>query len=149
MRRVLVPTTYFVLAVAAVALLVLNIFAWNGGLIDEEPQPAPEAVHEPTSTPTRTSAPAPDPRERPAPHNLPGVTSLTISANRGDCWVEVRAGSPSGALLYAGTLVSGKTLRFNREKLWLRLGAASNVDVVVNGRPSIVPPGTVELLLPA
>lgn len=74
--------------------------------------------------------------------------ALTITATRGDCWVEVRAGSATGEAHYAGTLASGSSLRFNRPKLWLRLGAASNVDVVVNGEPSTVPPGTVELTLP-
>jgi uncharacterized protein DUF4115 len=74
--------------------------------------------------------------------------ALTITATRGDCWVEVRAGSATGEALYAGTLTSGRSLRFNRPKLWMRLGAASNVDVVVNGEQSTVPPGTVELTLP-
>jgi hypothetical protein len=32
--------------------------------------------------------------------------------------------------------------------VWLRLGAASNVDIEINGRPSTIPPGTVDLVLP-
>ena len=149
MRRALVPSVYVALIVAAIGLLILNALAWTGAL-----------VHEPG--PTRTTAtealppqpPAPDAQSQPVSRReprhprLPDGTSLTVSATRGDCWVEVRAESATGRALYAGTLASGKTIRFNREKLWLRLGEASNVDVVVNGRPSAVPPGTVELVLP-
>jgi Domain of unknown function (DUF4115) len=145
-----------VLVLLMLALLVLNVLAFSGALVDEE-----------TATPTVPAQPAPPPAEsdlarppdrrrdeqlarrrpeRPRPR-LTGPT-LILSATRGDCWVEVRAGSATGQALYAGTLTTGRSLRFNRPKLWLRLGAASNVDIVVNGRPSSVPPGTVELTVP-
>jgi hypothetical protein len=141
-------------AALALGLLVLNLLVWTGGIVTEpssEPAPAKRAPAEPTGQP-----PAPRPareqqpiaREKPTrPKATPG-TALTISATRGDCWVEVRAGSSSGQILYAGTLATGSTIKFHREKIWLRLGAASNVDVVVNGRQSTVPPGTIELSLP-
>jgi hypothetical protein len=35
-----------------------------------------------------------------------------------------------------------------RQECGLRLGAASNVDIEVNGRPAAIPHGTVELVLP-
>ena len=141
------------LVVLVLALLVLNVLAFSGALVDEE-----------TATPTVPAQPAPPPAEtdlaRPSdsgrheqiarrrPKPAPAGPTLILSAARGDCWVEVRAGSASGEALYAGTLATGRSLRFNRPKLWLRLGAASNVDIVVNGRPSSVPPGTVELTVP-
>ena len=149
-----------VLVTLVLALLALNVAAWTGGLVEEESTPQQDSVP--------TTAPPPDepalarrpeqPRTEPIARNRPlkraerarrdtGV-SLVLTASRGDCWVEVRAGSSAGDTLYAGTLASGSSLRFNRPRIWLRLGAASNVDVQVNGRPSTVPHGTVELLLP-
>jgi hypothetical protein len=152
MRRVVVPSAYVVLVGAAVALLGVNVFAWSGGLAeDPAPAPAPNPEQQPPAKPAPLPAPEPEAITRPRTTRPKGPVgaSLTISATRGDCWVEVRAESSSGDVLYAGTLATGKTLRFNREKLWLRLGAAANVDITVNGRPSTVPPGTVELVLPA
>jgi hypothetical protein len=149
MRRALVATAYVVLGVAALGLLVLNVLAWTGSLPeDAAPEPSPAPQRAPASEP---APPGPQTISRPPPAapKRPAAPTLTISATRGDCWVEVRAGSSSGEILYAGTLASGSSLRFKRDKVWLRLGAASNVDVHVNGRPSTVPPGTVELLLPA
>lgn len=136
------------LVVLVLALLVLNVLAFSGALVDEE-----------TATPQNRAPaqPAPPPAESDLARRRPERTrttpgpsgpTLILSATRGDCWVEVRAGSAAGEALYAGTLATGRTLRFNRPKLWLRLGAASNVDIVVNGRQSSVPPGTVELTVP-
>jgi hypothetical protein len=139
-------------AALAVGFLLLNVLAWTGAIVGEpvteqkpEPaleQPAAPAVEEPPPADPEPVARSP---EQPKP---PPATTLAITATRGDCWVEVRVGSSSGEILYAGTLASGGTIKFHREKLWLRLGAASNVDLVVNGRPSEVPPGTVELSVP-
>jgi Domain of unknown function (DUF4115) len=150
------------LALVVLALLALNVLAWSGGLVHEDSEStqktAPAETTPPPAKPTReTRPPATEPaaepvaRERPPkPARRPRTAGLTLSvtATRGDCWVEVRAGSATGEVLYAGTLANGSSLKFARPKLWLRLGAASNVDVVVNGEPSTVPPGTVELTLP-
>ena len=148
MPRVFVGAMYVVLGGAALGLLVFNVLVWSGNLSDDAaPQPPPAtqpAAERPPPAPQTVSRPPPAPPPKPAP-----APTLTISATRGDCWVEARAESSSGEVLYAGTLATGRSIRFNRERVWLRLGAASNVDVLVNGRPSTVPPGTVELLLPA
>jgi hypothetical protein len=146
------------LATLALALLVLNVLAWSGHLVEEEAVvPRESAPAETTPPPEPALArPAPIPKAQAISRSKPERratpkrtrTSLILAATRGDCWVEVRAGSATGEALYAGTLSSGSSLRFNRPRLWLRLGAASNVDIVVNGRPSSVPPGTVELVLP-
>jgi hypothetical protein len=63
-----------------------------------------------------------------------GVASLWVKASAGDSWLEVRAGSERGPVLYAGTLGRGQTVSFRRPRLWVRLGAASNVDVMADGR---------------
>jgi hypothetical protein len=140
------------LVLLALALLVLNVLAFSGALVDEEtatpsaPQPPPAETD--LAQPPERTRDEPIARRRPERPRAPIGPTLILSATRGDCWVEVRAGSATGQALYAGTLTTGRSLRFNRPKLWLRLGAASNVDIVVNGRPSSVPPGTVELTVP-
>jgi len=139
------------------AMILLNGLAWTGALVDEDAavpeqtvpvEPAPTA--DGTSAPAKAQPPAPQPiaQSRQARKPVQRGTTLLLTATRGDCWVEVRAGTATGATLYAGTLAAGRSLRFSRPKIWLRLGAASNVDITVNGRPSTVPPGTVELTVP-
>jgi uncharacterized protein DUF4115 len=143
------------LVVLVLALLVLNVLAFSGALVDEET--ATPTVPQPPAPPAESDLARPPDQRRHGqiarrrtgrPKATPTGPTLILSATRGDCWVEVRAGSAAGDALYAGTLTTGRSLRFNRPKLWLRLGAASNVDIVVNGRPSSVPPGTVELTVP-
>ena len=145
------------LGLLVVAFIALNALAWSGALVDEDaarPQRSPVAPPDSGVDDFVTEPPAP---KQPSPlvsSEKPGSgakrarATLILAATRGDCWVEVRAGSATGQPLYAGTLLSGKTLRFSRPRLWLRLGAASNVDIMVNGRPSAVPSGTVELTVP-
>jgi hypothetical protein len=134
-----------------VALFTLNVLAWSGGWIDEEPAPPQGQVRMPAPMPEAADEPSNEPISRETPERprkpVTGI-ELVLTAARGECWVEARAGSPTGKTLYAGMLASGKSLRFSRPKIWLRLGAASNVDIEVNGRPSTVPSGTVELVLP-
>lgn len=155
------------LALLVFVLFALNALAWTGGLV-EEPEPAKQTGPLPAQAATKPEAEAqPIARKRPAkPKPKKRVTAkeatakpvaeksraratLAVTATRGDCWVEVRTGSPEGQSLYSGILALGNTVRFDGPQLWLRLGAASHVDVVVNGRPSAVPPGTVELSVPA
>jgi hypothetical protein len=143
---------FAVAALIAFGLLVLNVLAWSGVIVDgpssapagnaaATPPPAEPIAEPPLLAPTTPVS------KRPQPPASPPI--LSITATRGDCWVEVRAGSSTGSILYAATLAGGSTVRFHRDKVWLRLGAASNVDITVNGRPSEIPPGTVELLVPA
>jgi Domain of unknown function (DUF4115) len=138
-------------------MILLNGLAWSGALVDEdgatpvqtvpaEPVVAPQSA--PAAENPRPRAARPIARRKPVRKPAPKGPTLVLTATRGDCWVEVRAGTATGATLFAGTLSTGRSLRFSRPKIWLRLGAASNVDIVVNGRPSSVPPGTVELTVP-
>jgi hypothetical protein len=145
------------LVTLVLALIALNVMAWVGGIVDEEappertPTPASIAPTDVPADPPRNEN-EPIARKRPAKPptrpSQPSTISLVLTANRGDCWVEVRAGSATGAILFSGTLANGRSLRFSRPKVWLRLGAASNVDIEINGRPSTIPPGTVDLVLP-
>lgn len=146
-----------VLVLLVLALLALNVLAFSGAFVEEETATLRETVTAPTplsrdadlARPSDESGAEQIARRRPDRAKPPATgPTLILSATRGDCWVEARAGSATGEALYAGTLTTGRSLRFQRPRLWLRLGAASNVDIVVNGRPLSVPPGTVELTVP-
>lgn len=75
------------------------------------------------------------------------LVTVVVTANRGDCWVAARVGSASGRVLEERILRQGESVRLRAARIWLSLGASSNVDVVVDEQPREVPAGTVELLL--
>jgi cytoskeletal protein RodZ len=72
----------------------------------------------------------------------------TISAARGDCWVDVRAGGPSGALLFEGTLLRGSTKRFAlTHSVWVRMGNPNALDVRVAGKTISLPTAPSNIVL--
>jgi cytoskeleton protein RodZ len=73
---------------------------------------------------------------------------LVIEAQRGDSWLTVRVSSIHGRVLYTGNLAKGRTLRLAGKRLWVRVGAATNVDLSVNGsRPDVDLYGTFDALV--
>jgi hypothetical protein len=65
---------------------------------------------------------------------------LVAVASRGNCWLEVHRGSEAGPLLYEGTLLQGRsTAAFTGRRLWINVGAPSNVVIKVNGKRRPVP----------
>lgn len=86
----------------------------------------------------------------PAARTKASAAHLVVTAARGDCWLEVRAGSARGKLLFAGTLEQGRSLRFVRGRLWLAFGAGGNLDVTLNGeRVESFPTGTATAVVTA
>lgn len=86
----------------------------------------------------------------PPPHRKPAVVrprGITIRATRGDCWLDARAISPTGRILYYGLLRRGRTLSLRGPRVWVRFGFAPNVVVRVNGRPRPVSKSTTSLVL--
>jgi hypothetical protein len=71
----------------------------------------------------------------------PDVVSLLVRA-RTDTWLEIRSGSPTGSLLYSGTLSATSTRTFRARALWARFGAAGNLLVRLDGKPINLPSGT-------
>lgn len=144
MRRALRAGSHLLfvaLALGCAGLVVLNVMAWRGTLVDEA---EPELV----SSQATVAAPAladPPPDRAVA---RPAAVSLDIRATKGPCWLVVREGGPSGRLRYEGTLARGRALHFEDDRrMWLRLGAAANVRVEVDGTVvKNVPGGTVDLV---
>ena len=69
-------------------------------------------------------------------------TRLTVRAVSGGSWMEVRAGSSAGRLLYSGTLERGQRKAFEGTRLQLALAEPQNVAVRLNGNRVDLPVGT-------
>jgi hypothetical protein len=69
---------------------------------------------------------------------------LTITAERGSCWLKVRRGDTT---VFYGTLVKGRTLRFRlATELWMRIGAPDNLLATINGRRVSLPGDTANVI---
>lgn len=139
-----------VLVLAVLVAAVLNVLVWQGHFVDDEGSAAPAR---PTATREQPPPVPPPPpaitRTTPvAPPATPAVSTIVLSASRGDCWVLARNGSSTGPVLYEGLLQQGTSTRLKAKRLWLSLGAAANVDVVIDGKPEELPGGTVEVVVP-
>lgn len=148
------------LAAGAFGLFVLVL----GGIVPIESESGSAPVAElaaPPAEPERDATTAP-PAERPdtgrrssdtvstvsAPREAaPRLVTVVVTATRGDCWLSARAGSESGRVLDERVLLQGESVRLRAPRVWLSLGAASNVDVLVDQEPREVPAGTVAVVL--
>jgi len=72
------------------------------------------------------------------PKSTPRST-FVFTAARGDSWFQVRSGSFGGRVLYEGKLMRGETVRLRSRRLWIRFGAASHLDLTIDGRPVQLP----------
>jgi helix-turn-helix protein/uncharacterized protein DUF4115 len=132
-----VESNFVVVALAGiVAVTILVVVAWRVGSGDTTnpgsfigTQPIGEA-------PATTAETTPPPTPPPAPGSAEArLAKLVLTAARGDCWVQVRTGSANGRLIYEGTVQQGQAQRFARwSRLWLELGAPSNLNAQLNGR---------------
>jgi hypothetical protein len=129
----------------------------RGGAAVEQADPGPNASFPSPSRagvgPTTGVSPVGQASEAPAGAAAPEASArppvrLVLAAAEGGSWVEAHSGSPAGPLLYRGTLTSGEELPLSGRRLWLRLGAASNLTFTLNGRrtgPNLQ--GTVDVLV--
>src|SRR5215204_1705051 len=141
-----------ILAIAAlVALIVLEM---TTDRLKRHPAPAAvppmmtataatETAVSPSTATTGETSPRPEGARAPAT----GVR-LTLRATA-DTWVDVRAGSLDGDVLYAGILPEGTVKRFRGTRIWVRFGAASNLTARLNGMPLHLPSGTYSALVGA
>lgn len=72
-----------------------------------------------------------------------GRAKLTVRAQAGSSWMEVRMRSGTGKLLYSGTLERGQAKTFTGRRLQLALARPRNVSVRVNGEQVDLPHGKV------
>lgn len=116
------------LALTAIVLVTaLVIAAWKFGGAGSE---TVKGLQTGAATPPARQA---GPKTIAAPSSKPGRATLVVSAIKGASWMEVRAASATGRLLYGGTLERGQKQRFVRAKIYVAFGNPENVSVQVNG----------------
>jgi hypothetical protein len=96
-----------------------------------------------TTAPTTTSPTTTSPTTTPAvtTTGTGSQTRLAVTA-RADTWVSIRRDTPTGAVLFEGTLAAGDSRSFSGAKFAVRFGAAANVQAKLDGRPLSLPGGT-------
>jgi hypothetical protein len=87
-----------------------------------------------TTTPIKTTTP-------------PALATVIVTAARGDCWISARLGSETGKVLDERILAQGESVTLRGARVWLSIGAASNVDITVNGQDRELQSGTVAVVL--
>jgi hypothetical protein len=100
------------------------------------PAPATTATTT-TTTPTTTTTSA----------TTPTLATVIVTATRGDCWISARLGSESGRVLEERLLAQGESVTLRGAQVWMSIGAASNVDITVNGEAREIQSGTVAVVL--
>jgi cytoskeleton protein RodZ len=131
-----VESNFVVVTLAGIlAITILVVVAWrfSSGESREEPLVPSGLRGDTASTPTvaqetETAPAAPETKNA-------RLARLVVSAARGDCWIRVKTRSATGRLLYEGTLEQGQAKRFTRQRLWIEVGAPTNLNVRLNGRP--------------
>jgi len=132
-----------ILAVLAAAAFALT--AWRSGWTEtgshvNRPVAPSVSTAASTTTPAATTTTAPavtssvTTTEAAASAGPPKKPRIVVSATRGATWLTARAGSASGKVLFEGYLAQGRSLRYQLKRVWLRLGAAADVDVSVDGK---------------
>ncbi len=141
-----------VVIVAVVCLVVLAaIYALgmlNGGDGNDEPTTKPGALGIGSPSPSATKTPKPTASATAVPAWQKNL--VEVSADDGDCWMEVRRNNGTGVVLFSGTLKQGDKKKFKGKDVWISLGAPANVTLKAAGKrvklKSDVGPWTVEVI---
>lgn len=122
------------IALAIVVVAAVAIAAWR---LESSPGASPTASS--TSHHTKTGGGTTTHEKTHKRRHVALPTRAVLVAARGDCWLEVRKGGASGALVYEQTLQQGQSLplRLTSGPLWIDVGDPPNLDVRLGGR--IVP----------
>jgi Domain of unknown function (DUF4115) len=74
-------------------------------------------------------------RPKAKPVQAPQSMRVVLTAARGDCWVQIRKGGPTGSVVFAGVVVEGKSIQVVGRHFWARFGSLGNLDLTIDGRP--------------
>jgi cytoskeletal protein RodZ len=127
-------------AIGAIVAIVAAVAAWQlSGSSGNKPRSAtggsPGATTHPATTPGTTTAPQKQ-THKPAHKTAPPVqpSHAVLTAARGRVWLQIRAGGPTGAVVYEGVLAQGQSLPLTLSpRVWMRVGAPWALDVRVGG----------------
>jgi cytoskeleton protein RodZ len=126
----------------AIVLLVVVAGVVGGAVwssVSAPPKVAPiQAPASAVAAPKQPRAALSLPHAKPVRH-----PALVIRATTGRCWLLVRRGGSTGAVLFEGTLEPGQSMRFI-PRVWVRLGAPGNVSIhrgprTIGGLPASSP----------
>jgi cytoskeleton protein RodZ len=111
-----------------VAVTALFILAWKFGGSNNNPKLQNAGTIQGKKNHRRSAAPV--------------SAHLVLKAVSGGCRLEVHRNSPSGKLLYAGTLEPGKqAVSLWGKRMWVVAGAPRNIEVSLNGKVRPFPEG--------
>jgi hypothetical protein len=149
-RRIVVGASA-VIALAVIAGVALAVSGGHG----RRPEPprtgsaafAPSTVRPKLSSPTTTlslpAAPAPlTPTSTgisQATYTVGAPTVVISLSATNTCWVELRASSASGAVLYQGVMTAGMARSFAAPGLWVRIGYPEGVNLEIDGSAVSLP----------
>jgi hypothetical protein len=139
-----VEPTVFRVAVVGWAAVAATFLLFHNRVLDTGAKTSSTTVTNsvaPRTVDTHAAKLQPPPRH-PAP-----LGRLSVWAARGDSWVVVRRTSATGLVVFEGLLRQGRTLKADGKTFWLRLAAAGNLNVLVNGRRVRGLSGTVDVVL--
>jgi hypothetical protein len=154
-RRIgrLEPVAFWLALGVAVALLLVLVGVITGAIPVDDPSSGETVAAVPTTAPApvRETTPAAETTPVAQPAAQPGAETaddvVQVRAVGGDCWLEAREGSSTGPVLFIGLLARGTTKKLNAKRVWLRLGAGENVEIVAGGKRAEVPAGTSDIVL--
>lgn len=143
-----------IVAIGAIVAAVAAVAAWQlSGSSGTQPRPAASGRTGGETTPA--TKPATTPASTPARKHKGTPAAKTshavLTAARGRVWLQVRAGGPTGAVVYEGVLDQGRSLPLTLSpSVWMRVGAPWALDVRVGGRlVSGLPPKVGNVVLSA
>jgi len=121
------------LAVGALVAIVAGVAAWQLNRSSGTSAPRTQGPGPTTATTGRRPTHR---RKHHRPHVVALPTRALLVASRGTCWLEVRAGGPTGALLYENTLQQGQSLTVSlaHGPVWIRIGDPPNLDIRMGGK---------------
>jgi cytoskeletal protein RodZ len=121
-------------ALGALLAVVGAVAAWQLNGSSRSSAPGNQTTTQQATTGSTTTTKKHHSPPPPPPVALP--SSAVLVASRGSCWLEVRQGDATGALIYENTLQQGQKLpvKLTKGPVWIRIGLPSNLDIRLGGK---------------
>ena len=123
------------IAVGVIVAIVAAVAAWRLSAPSGNGQGTPPPTTSPPATVSHHTVPKKKAHKtRRVSRALP--TRAVLVAARGDCWLDIHAGSQQGTRLYEETLAQGKTLpvKLTSGPVWMTIGNPSALDIRLGGK---------------